>query len=124
MNSLLEPVANKQRLEITQDTVVLCVTSDTQSTRWFYRGSSEDGSDEVINGSSSVTVDNSELVTEGVVRLVVKYPLLAGQVGFYSCNTYEKYLNSSAGLVTQLVELVALGKYAYSSCVQLYIYVY
>ena len=121
MNSLLEPVTNEQRFEITQDTIILCVTSDIKSTQWFYRGSSENGIDGDINGSSSVSVDKSELVTKGVVKLIVKYPLLASDAGFYSCKTYETYLNSSAGLVTHLVELVALGKYAYSSHVLLYI---
>ena len=124
MNSLLEPVTNRQRIEITQDTSILCVTSVTQSTQWFYRGLSENGSDGDINGSSSVTVDKSELVTEGVVKLIVKYPLLVSNAGFYSCKTYEKYSNSSTALITHLVELVVVGKYAYSSPLVQYKYVY
>ena len=94
-------------MEITQDTTVICATSDITATNWFYRGYSINGSDEIIGGNDSISVNKSELDTRGIVKLDISYPLHTVSSGYYSCNTFEKISDTDSRMTNHMIQIVA-----------------
>ena len=88
--------------------MIVCATSDTRDSNWFYKGSSVNGNDGVIGGNGSVSVDKSELNTRGIVKLYISHPLSTENSGFYSCKTFEKISDTNYRMTNHIIEIVAI----------------